>query len=198
MSISRFSRRSLFALAAVGLAIGLSACLPVPLGDAAKAKIDSRYVGAWEWNDGKSNVAIFRAWDEHTYVIDVMSYTGEAGAPTATRRSLYKAWLTEVKGQQFLTLQGIEMVSPLGGENVKKQYLVAKMTFDRDQLTAAGLDVSYSKFKDIATATALEQVVSENVNDVSMYIKPIVTRKIPQERLGEIEKLMKVFEELPK
>lgn len=191
-------RRSMFTLTGLAVALALSACLPVPLGDASKAKVDSRFVGAWEWNDGKSNVAVIRTWDEHTFLVDTMTYTGEAAAPSPSRRSVYKAWLHEVKGQTFMTLQPIEQLVTLPGEQARKQFLIAKMTFDRDQLTATGLDGGYAKFKDVATPTALETVVGENLNEVSMWVKPIVLRKVPQERIAEIEKLQKTFEELPK
>ena len=67
-------RGSLVLVMLMGL-MGLAACLPVPLGDPAKSKADSRYLGVWEWRDGRVHRAVIRPWDEKTFVVDVL--TGE-------------------------------------------------------------------------------------------------------------------------
>ncbi len=74
--------RGMVVAAVLGL-LGLASCLPVPLGDPAESKADSRFSGVWEWRDGRTHQAIIRPWDEKTFVVDVL--TGEPQADGATK-----------------------------------------------------------------------------------------------------------------
>ena len=65
-------RGSLVVVVLMGL-MGLAGCLPVPLGDPARSKADSRFFGVWEWRDGRVHRAVIRPWDERTFVVDVLT-----------------------------------------------------------------------------------------------------------------------------
>ncbi len=69
---SFWRRGTIVAVVLAGL-LGLSACLPVPLGDPAKSKADSRFFGVWEWRDSRAHRAVIRPWDEHTLIVDILS-----------------------------------------------------------------------------------------------------------------------------
>src|SRR5207253_7840428 len=92
----------------------LSSCVGVPVGDPEKSKADSRFVGVWEWRDAQLNRAIIRAWDQKTYVIDVCSGV-DTGTLQPRSRYVYKAWLTDIKGQTFLTMQPADLLGPMNG-----------------------------------------------------------------------------------
>src|SRR5436190_19605251 len=128
----------------------LAGCLPVPVGDPEKAKIDARYTGVWEWREegGAINLAVFRPYDDHTWVIDVL--TGEAGEGAAirpTRRSAFKAWLTAIKGETFLTMAPLETASLLPGERRQRSFLVARVKIEGDLLTARGIEPEFKQLK---------------------------------------------------
>ncbi len=169
-------------------------CLPVPLGDPEKASVDPKLVGAWSWADaGQTNVVILRPWDAHTYVADIMCYTGDTSAPVPKYREVYKAWLTPVKGQQMITLQPIALVGA-APEKRTKGYMIARVSVDGDTLTATGLDGGYAGFADVATATQMEKLVTEKFDDVSMWAKPIVATKLLNGSNLDLDKLAKSFE----
>src|SRR5687768_11885760 len=114
--------RLVAAVVVVGVLVGLSACLPVPLGDPAKAKADDRFVGAWQWKEegGRNNLACIRKWDDRTFLIDVFNYDGDLAAATPKGRYVFKGWLAEVKGKRFLTMQPGETLSVFAGEKRPK------------------------------------------------------------------------------
>jgi hypothetical protein len=175
----------------------LASCLPVPLGDPAKSTIDQKLVGAWTWQEGENtNLAVLRAWDEHTYLLDCMAYTQTAVAIKPKNRNVFKAWLTDVKGQPFITLQPIEVLQPIPGDKNQKYFMTAKLEVKDNTLTATGLDGGYEKFKTAGTATALAKIVSENFDDVRMWIKPIIMTKLAEDAAPQVESVTKSFNEI--
>ncbi|MEZ0263295.1 MAG: hypothetical protein ACAI43_01100 [Phycisphaerae bacterium] len=184
-------------LAAVVCSVGLlsvCSCLPVPLGDPEKSAIDPRFLGAWTWADGgQTNVVVFRPWDQRTYLVDAMGYTGDPSAPVPKYRSTYKAWLTTVKGVPFVTLQPADTLAGAPA-NDKRKYLIAMLSLDADQLVATPLDGDYKKFREVGTATELEKVVTANFDDVKMWGKPIAATKLNEGGPPDLEKLGKAFE----
>src|SRR4051794_17165564 len=108
MGATAFSKRTCVGTVVLAALLGLSACLPVPLGDPEKAKIDPRLVGVWQWRDDDATVhlAVFRPFDDRTYAVDTMTGTMAAdGVMKPASRNVFKGWLTTVKGETFLTLQ---------------------------------------------------------------------------------------------
>lgn len=183
----------LTSLVVAGL-LGLAACLPVPLGDPEKSKVDSSYVGAWEWADGDStNIVTLRPYDERTYLVDAYTITGTIDEPRPKWHGAYKAWLTKVKGETFITMQPAETLAALPGEKLEKHYLIAKLKLEEGKLKATGIDGGYKAAKEAGTPTALEQVIRENMDDVSMWTKPIVASPIGADRMSALAKVMKAF-----
>src|SRR5689334_9692340 len=106
MPSRKFWIRGLMAFILAAGLLGLASCLPVSLGDPDKSKVDARLNGVWEWRDnGKIELAIFQPYDERTYFVDVLTgEAGDAGAIKPLQRDIYKAWLTSVKGETFITM----------------------------------------------------------------------------------------------
>src|SRR2546421_1626782 len=125
MTAGLLGRRGVFAAVLLAGLLGLAACLPVPLGDPAKSKADSRFFGVWEWRDGRVHRAIMRPWDERTLIVDILSGDlAEDGTTKPRERDLYKAWLTDIKGQTFMTLQPIETVGMVNGDARQTYFIV--------------------------------------------------------------------------
>lgn len=185
-------------VAAVVLAgmLVLAGCLGAPLGDPEKSKADSRLAGVWEWRDGKVHRAVIRQWDERTYVIDVLSGDfAEDGTTRPRERNVYKAWLTAVKGQTFLTMQPIEMVGIVNGDARQRYFIVAKVKVEGSTMTASGIDGNFPGLKDAATPGALEQIISQNLDDPKLFMAPIVATKWSPDQVKGLEKLQEAFKE---
>lgn len=178
-------------------ALTLASCLPVPLGDPEKAKIESSYVGAWEWRDGdKTNVVTIRPYDNRTYFVDAMTFGGTMDEPQPRARNLYKAWLTKVKGETFITMQPAETLGFFANEKPQpRYYLVSKLKLEEGQLKATGVNGGYLPLKDVPTPAALEQVITDHLNDPQMWTPMIVADPVRADRMDALAKLMKAFAE---
>jgi hypothetical protein len=188
-------RRAAFAVL-VGAALCAAGCLPVPLGDPEKARVDARLTGVWEWREenGQINLVVFRPYDDRTWVVDAL--TGEPGEGSAirpVRRSTYKGWLTAVKGEMFVTLAPLDTVSLLPGERRQKTFLVARLSIEGDLLTARGIDPSFKDFKDIGTASELEREITASLGEPRMYAKPIKATRWPEDQSPRLEKILEDF-----
>jgi hypothetical protein len=195
MSARSFWRRGTIVAVVVAGLLGLAACLPVPLGDPAKSKADSRFFGVWEWRDSRVHRAVIRPWDERTLIVDVLSGDlAEDGTTKPRERDLYKAWLTDVKGQTFLTLQPIETIGMVNGDTRKPYFLIAKVKIDGITLTAMALDPEFKKLNGVTTREALERIVSDNLDDPKLFTTtPIVAARWSVDQMKGLEKLQETF-----
>ena len=194
MNVRTLARRGLELVILFGAMLTLPACLPVPLGDPAKSTADSRLCGVWEWRDALVNRAVIRQWDQHTYVVDVLTGAYVDDATTQPRsRSVYKAWLTNLNGQTFLTMQPIEIVGVVNGDERPKVYLISKIVLENDTLTAHPLDPEFKNLKDVKTPEALEKIVTENTTDPKLFVKPISAVKWSPDQMKGLDKLQEQF-----
>jgi hypothetical protein len=193
---SFWRRRTIVAVVVAGL-LGLAACLPVPLGDPAKSKADSRFFGVWEWRDSRVHRAVIRPWDERTLVVDILSGDlAEDGTTKPRERDLYKAWLTDIKGQTFMTLQPTETVGMVNGDARQRYFIVAKVKIDGMTLTATALDPEFKKLKEVPNREALERIVSDSLDDPKLFTTtPIVAARWTVDQMKGLEKLQDAFRE---
>jgi len=185
------------AVVLMGLLLTVSACLPVPVGDPRTSKADSRLVGVWEWRDGLVHRTIFRQWDEHTYVVHVLAseMTDDAAAIKPRQRDVYKGWLTEIKGQTFLTLQPMETVGMLNGDPHQRFFITVKIKLDANGLTATALNADFKPVKDAATAEALERAIADHLDDPKLLGQSITATKWTVEQTKGLERLEDAFRE---
>jgi hypothetical protein len=194
MNAGKLFRRSGFGGVVIFAMLGLSACLPVPLGDPEKASIESSYIGAWEWRDGdKTNVLTIRPYDQRTYFVDAMTFAGTMDQPQPREHNLYKAWLTKVKGETFITMQPAETLALFPNEKAQKYYIVAKLKLEEGKLKGTGINGNFPAVKEAGTATALERVIADNIDNGAMWTTTIVASPVRPDRMEALGKLVKAF-----
>jgi hypothetical protein len=190
-------RAWLFAIAVASLFF-LPGCVAVPLGDPAKSTADSRLFGVWEWRDGHINRAVVRPWDRHTYVVDVLTGdpTGDGTAIAPRSRNVFKGWLTDVAGESFLTMQPIDTMGTVNGDDRKPSYLVVRIKFDGATLTASGIQPDFKPIQDAKTSAELEKAIAANLDNPKLFAAPIVTTHWNTDQMKGLDKLQETFREL--
>ena len=114
------------ALILVPVLAGLLACLPVPIGDPERSRIDTSLNGLWLWGDG---VMLFEPYDKRTWLLSAYKIrdakcttklgadpvdvgyenfiaklrADETGCIEGELDGLYKAWLTDIGRGEFMT-----------------------------------------------------------------------------------------------
>ena len=167
---NRVNRNVVFVTALFGL-LTLASCLPVPLGDPDKSKVDSKLNGFWiDVDDANSgNMYVIAPFDSHCYVVQAVAYT-KKDDHYETKSSAWRAWITELKGSRFMTLQPIAHLADPAFPN-DKYYPTAKIVLESGKLIYKGLEPNYSKFKDLKDSAQLAQIIQENREDSKMYVE---------------------------
>lgn len=124
-------------LAIIPIFVGLLACMPVPIGNPEKSRIDPEISGVWLAADNSSfeGVYMYQPWDKRTWLVvgvpieEGPEFAGESisissaedaitaleeqtigdDGITASAAVVYKAWLTKLGGKIFMTWE------PIGG-----------------------------------------------------------------------------------
>jgi hypothetical protein len=164
---------------------GLLACIPVPIGDPERSRIDPDLSGPWVMDDGSvSNLYLYQPYDKRTWLVvgaqieegseaeidDLAIETpeefftalrtypiGDDGITSSTMIA-FKAWLTKLGGVQFMTWE------PVGGMNsdgsfTPEYWFVFKVVKDSEnQISLYHLDPEYEGFADITMPKDYEGV----------------------------------------
>lgn len=121
---------SLLMVVIVPALVGLLACMPVPIGDPERSRIDPQISGAWAWLDEEDSAGfyVFEPYDKRTWLLtsfgfnerddratdyDLTTYPGlaelienEPVSPdgiTTREITLFKVWRTKLGGEWFMT-----------------------------------------------------------------------------------------------
>lgn len=197
-------------LAAVILAT--IACLPVPVGDPEKSKVDAALSGAYQQvstdpaDKDKTTVVILAPWDAHTYLLQYATSDTSTTPPTGDVTN-FKAWLTDLGGATFLTAQPMNSVPGmptdpgdqpfwavfrLDGAKAAGQGHPGKTA---DVITARMVNNESPLFKDLdkdhTTREAVEAIIKAHAGDDALYTdKGITFKKLGPADAAMIEKTL--------
>ena len=95
----RSATGGLLALLLVPFIVGLLACMPVPIGDPERSRVDPKISGIWvaEKEDKGAAYYAFEPFDKRTWLL-----TGVRTEENEGKVVLYKVWLTRLGGEQFM------------------------------------------------------------------------------------------------
>jgi len=192
----------LVGVAAVGLAaLSLAGCLRVSLGDPERSRVDERLAGFWlapvagekglpTSPEDERTVYCVRPFDQRTYLVTAMRYRTEGGLATEVIGTYtYKAWLTEVGGAPFMTL---EFMDPTDVFTAERDREWAVLRYELTGESAAIRQVAASFAKRATTPKELGRLVRDHLADPALYEGEVETcRRLTR---GEAEPLLKIFE----
>lgn len=97
---ARSTTGAILMLAIVPFVIGLLACMPVPIGNPERSRIDPELSGVWLVStDGDEALYALEPWDKRTWLVTGAAATVEDGLSIV----VYKAWRSKHGGEWFMT-----------------------------------------------------------------------------------------------
>lgn len=198
-STTRSASGALLMLAIIPGIVGLLACLPVPIGDPERSRIDPMITGVWlGLDDNQPAFYAFEPYDKRTWLLTIVPIeegneaewedyqlskyadlnrlienesVGEDGA-TTTGVSLYKAWRTKLGGEWFMTLERkADFENELFTPEVWFVFRIDRPDPGRVELRMVGGDL----FDDVdKTRRAFERVIKKNARNEELYEKETV------------------------
>ena len=215
---------------------GLLACMPVPIGNPERSRIDPEMSGVWILEGDGEDAALyqFHPYDKRTWLVTaVMPVPGEKFVGDAleieTRRDLvdaletysigetglasdfgptpaYKAWLTKLGGEQFMTWQYV------GGFNGDGSFMpeywwvfkVDKQSVNRFDIYM--IDPEHTAFEGIVwpddyegddytkdMRRKWERALAKHAKDGDLYTEPMSLSRLPNEHM---EKASELFQQV--
>jgi hypothetical protein len=149
--------------------ISISGCLPFPLGDPGKSQVDSKLTGYWAsvTDEEKEIVALF-PFDQHTYVVEDLKLKKQEdkwqpqGPP-----QLFKGWLTQVRGQQFLTLDFLQQ--HLATSTDQKVYPVLRLTSTPEGMLVRMVKSDFEPMKNVKSSAEVETLIGKELDNPDLY-----------------------------
>jgi hypothetical protein len=191
MKIARMLSVALIALASSLLA----GCLPTWVGNPDTAVVKPEYVGVWFRVDGSdTEVWAVHKMNERTYLIQ--SYivdADDAGKPTVSDQAVWRAWLADVGGQEFVSMEAYAVGQLLDTEPLANRYVVARVDAKPDELTIRGVDPDFIKGKSIETPQQLEALIKQDVNANGLYVEAQSFQRLTEQNRGQIERALEAI-----
>lgn len=214
---TRSASGALLMLIIAPVIIGLLACLPVPIGDPERSRIDPEITGVWASVEGNDAAFyVFEPFDKRTWLLtgvpleegdgaDFSKYdpidhdklarlmdnetVGDDGAK-ATEMIMYKAWMTKLGGVWFMTW---EPKGLFGNEQFAPD---TWFVFRVDKPDANTLELRFccdDKFfpDDLKeTRRSYERVIRKNAKNPELYAEdPMILMRVADEHMGFFEDL---------
>lgn len=203
-------------LVIIPVIVGLLACMPVPIGDPERSRIDPELTGVWAMLNSTDGAAFyaFEPYDKRTWLLtgvplnegaradlgdyELDSYarlaelidkeTVDDDGATATEVTLYKAWRTKLGGEWFMTW---EPKAVFDKENFTPEYWVVFRMDRPDEDTLDLYMIGEKLFKGVEkTRRAYERVIKKNVKNEDLYADEALRLvRVRTEHLGFFEDL---------
>jgi len=190
-------------LAIIPVIVGLLACLPVPVGDPERSRIDPELNGIWALTSEGSDDGyyLFRPWDKRTWLVLGVEDDGGEVKPAA----VYKAWLKKLGGATFMTW---EMAGGMrdDGSFLPEYWIVFRMEKDgADRVVLHMLDAEYGGFGDFPKPDGydgnyakdmrgkFERVIRKNVDDEALYEEVLELRRLAGDDLDEASERIETY-----
>ena len=163
-------RTCLVGASALAVIFGIFGCLPFPLGDPAKSQVDPRLDGYWmvDSGDERELIAMF-PFDEHTYVLEdlKLKHVDDKWQPQGPPQ-LFKAWLTNIKNDRFLTLEFLQQRLPRDPSE-QKVYPALRLTLEGDSIMARMVNSDSTLIKSAKSAAEIETIIAKELNNPDLY-----------------------------
>ena len=165
---NRISVRAARTLAMLAI-LAMVGCLPYSLGDPEKSQIDPKLSGYWvsASDDQKEVVALF-PFDQHTYVVEDVKLKKQDdkwqpdGAP-----QIFKGWLTNVRGQQFMTLDFLQQHLPSSTD--QKVYPVLRLTPTPEGMLVRMVKSDFEPMKNVKSSAEVQQLIEKELDNPDLY-----------------------------
>lgn len=176
-------------LSALVLLAILTACLPVPVGDPEKSRVDPGLSGAWRVagaDDGQL-LMVLDPYDERTWLVTLIGLgaagdsPGHAAAPQVPfsaanadvfrveNLGVYKCWLTRIGGETFMTWESKTLSDTLPAMVPEQWWVFRIRKSGDDAFYLDGFDYSIDGLDEVTTRKEAEKIIRRHVDDPGFF-----------------------------
>ncbi len=180
---SRSFHVQLTALTLIGaLSLGAGCVLKTGVGDSKTSKVDSKLVGYWI-NSADHQLVTIVPFDDATYLVDWMAYSGSDDSPQPRLRVLNKAWVAKIDDAHYATF---EMLVPRTDRTNK--FLVMQLQVENDSVVVRQLQRNVDDFLQADTSEELVAAIRKHREDANAFSAGTTFKKATAAQSGAIRK----------
>jgi hypothetical protein len=156
------------------------ACLPVPVGDPDKSRVDPALAGIYRVESktpDSKQMAVVRPWDDKTYLV-LFLQTQKNQGKEEQQISAYKAWLTPIAEKTFMTLQPMEDAKALLQAPEKPYWVVMRLDKTDKDLEVRVVNSDSEFLKGLTKKEEFEAAIKAHVSDTGLYHDAIEFKKL--------------------
>jgi hypothetical protein len=176
------------------------ACLPAPVGDPDKSKVDETISGIYsrqmpaDPTDKTSEIAILRPWDGKTYLLQYL--TGGIKDGTEQRQiQHFKAWLTTISDKTFITCEPMDNLSyALGDDGSKPFWVVLRLDKTDKGLEVRMVNPDSEFMKGLAKREDIEAAIKAHASDAGLYGDALNFKKQGKDDQALIDAMLSKFD----
>jgi hypothetical protein len=210
----------LLALVLLPLLLGVLACLPVPVGDPEKSHVDASLTGAWRVvaADDEQMLLVLDPYDKRTWLMTLigleatghdaadMDESGQAtqAAPFSAANAdafkvegvgVYKAWLTRIKGETFMTWESKTLSETLPKMAPDSWWVFRVRKSGDDQFYLDSFDYSVDGLDEAGTREEAENIIRRHLADPGFFREQDAPRieRLSAEDIAALPRLLKEF-----
>ena len=175
------------------------ACLPAPVGDPEKSKVDPALTGIYRATpsdpaDKTSELAFLRPWDGNTYYLQYVT-TGTRDGKDVRQMQHFKAWLTTFAGKTFLTAEPLDDLQyAIPEEGHKPVWVVLRLDKVEGGLEVRLVTPDSEFIKGLTTREQLEKAIADHVTEQALYGNTIVFKKLGKNDQAVIDEALSKFD----
>ncbi len=195
--------------------IALTACLPVPLGDPEKSRIDPEFSGVWLPRDDQGQVGLWlmEPYDARTWLVTLVSpKMPESSERTATAPSVepdglvlleqqsaalselesYQAWLTPIRNVRFLVLEPKIVVAADNGMAPQMWFAFAITWKGKDKLELRMVNSEFNSLNNVKTSAEAKAIIAHGLgNPKLLNDSAVVLTRVHRAQYGRVEEVLK-------
>jgi hypothetical protein len=207
----------LIAMVLLPLLLGVLACMPVPVGDPEKSRIDPALSGIWlSSSDGEAPVMVFDPYDKRTWLVswiyledktpsvpdqvDGANHNEDTSGPTTmglskdqykvTELSLFKGWLTTMEDVHFLTLEPIRFEP---GAMTEYWWVFRIQSDSSNQLQLIEVNTDIESLGEVETSAEAERIIYSNLKNPELYEDQTVFQRASPNEIEVFNQLLEDF-----
>lgn len=167
-------RLTVFAAFASALGFFLVGCLKFPLGDPQSSKIDPDLQGYWlAEDDSSASLTAIYPYDGHAYVMETFDFTKDQGERKFQNHQVYKAWLTDLKGHKFLTLDPLSQhLAPVAAD---RAYPLLRIDGREETRQVRAVDSDFPAFANAKSSADVAAIVTREIDNPKLYTDKVLT-----------------------
>lgn len=186
--------------------LGVMACLPVPVGDPERSRIDPSLTGVWmSADDEDQGLLVFAPFDRRSWLLlnAEISTPEDIAAPspddlhledlTLTGGTLSKAWLTTIRGARLMTWEPMLSLDDARGFTPELWFVFRVEHEADDSLVLRLINPDFDGLDEAQSRREAERIIRRNIDDPDLFAtadETVSLFRVPQSEYGEISDLL--------